>query len=59
MRILHRNGIPFFFLPHLTVSWAIPVAKAIFSKRCYACNIEVPEESQFSDSVLWLYEPAI
>ena len=36
MRILLRKKIPFF--PHLTVSWALPVVRIIFLKRCYACN---------------------
>ena len=36
MGILLRKKIPFF--PHLTVSWALPDARIIFLKRCYACN---------------------
>ena len=36
MRILLRKKIPFF--SPLTVSWALPVARIIFLKRCYACN---------------------
>ena len=32
-------GIKFLFFPHLTVSWSLPVARIIFLKRCYACNI--------------------
>ena len=31
-------GIKFRFFPHLTVSWALPVVRIIFLKRCYACN---------------------
>ena len=56
MRILHRNGIPFF--QHLTVLLFFPVARIIFLKRCYAC-IKVPEKSQFLDPRHGLYEPAI
>jgi len=28
----------FLFFPHLTVSWALPLVRIIFLKRCYACN---------------------